>query len=470
MPATLAGARERILAAVSDAPTGELGAPGISSIGGWLDSWEDAPELRFPASVVVYDKMRRDSQVDGILRAITLPIRSTQWRLVGDDVRPEVMAFVRAELGLSDEDTGRRRRRRQGIVFDDYLRHALLMLPFGFMPHEQVYDVGPPSPGQDTTALPRLVAHLAKLAPRMPRSLSGIDVDRDGGLRSIRQHIPRRDGLPGWEEVVIPRDRLVMHVNDREGGDWSGRSILRSSYGDWLIKSRLRKLAAQIVERNGMGFPVVTGPDETKALELARRARGGAEAGMGLPPEYSFALVGVDGTTVDPLPLIKYHDEAMGRAALAMFLNLGHDNGARSLGDTFLDFFVAADNIVADDIGTTTTEYVIRDLVELNFGADEAYPDLVPDPINAEGTPTAEALATLADKGLLGPIDPDLVDDIRRRYNLPRTAGDDVGLPTELDPTGEQVDPNATLDVTDPAALAARALAVADRLATLAAR
>lgn len=471
MPATAEGARvAAIYAAAGDAPTTELGAPGVSTVGGWLDTWEDAPELRFPASAVVYDKMRRDAQIDSVLRAITLPIRRTNWRLTGDDVRPEVMDFVRSELGLDPEQEGaRRRRRREGIVFADFLRHALLYLVFGFMPNEQVYEVGPPSPGQDPAGLPRLVAHVRKLAPRMPRSVSNIDVARDGGLDAIRQHIPRRDGAPGWEEVTIPNERLVMFCNDREGGDWTGRSVLRSSYGSWLIKLRLLKLSAQIVERNGMGLPVINvgpGGDEAKALDIAKRARAGAEAGLALPEGYTLRLVGVEGATVDPLPLIQYHDEAMGRAALAMFLNLGHDNGARSLGDTFVDFFVMADNAVAEDIATTTTEHVIRDLVELNFGADEAYPDLTPDPINAEGTPTAEALAALADKGLLGPMDPDLVDDVRRRYGLPRTAGD-VPLPPELDPAGPG-DPAAPLDVTDPVALAARAMAVAERLAALA--
>lgn len=453
---------------VRDAPTTELGTPGVATVGGFLDTWEDTPELTFPASAKVYDAMRRDAQLDSIMRAITLPIRRAGRRLSGDDVRPEVMALVRDELGLDEDGNGRRRRRRQGVVFAEVVRHALLMLPFGFLPMEQVYEVGPPAPG---TSIGRdgLVAHLRKLGPRMPRSLTAIDVARDGGLDGIRQLVPRAGNVPGWEEVRIPVERLVYFVNDREGGDWTGRSLFRSAYGHWLIKQRLMRLGPVIVERNGMGVPVVYYPPDgskTEAQAIATRFRAGESAGAALPDGYRLELVGVSGSTKDELPLVKYHDEAMGRSALAMFLNLGHDNGARALGDTFVDYFVMANDTIAEEVATTITEYVIRDLVELNFGPDEAYPELVFDAINAESTPTADALKALADAGLLGPIDEDLYGEVRRRYGLPKLA-ELPGAGNVIDvPVGGNVLPMPTAA----AELAQRAAAVAERAAELAAR
>lgn len=452
-----------------DAPTNELGAPGISTVGGFLDTWEDTPELAFPGSVKVYDAMRRDAQLDGIMRAITLPIRRTGRRLVGADVRPEVMALIRDELGVDEDGRGYRRRRRQGVVLAEVIRHALLMLPFGFMPMEQVYEVGPPSPGTPV-GRPGLVAHLRKLGPRMPRSLTAIDVARDGGLQGIRQLVPRQ-GAPGWDEVTIPVDRLAYFVNDREGGDWTGRSLFRSAYGHWLIKQRLMRLGPVIVERNGMGVPVVYYPSDgnkAEALAIATKFRAGEQAGAALPDGYRLELVGVDGSTKDELPLLKYHDEAMGRSALAMFLNLGHDNGARALGDTFVDYFVLANDTIAEEVAAVLTEHVIRDLVELNYGPDEAYPELVFDPISAESTPTADALKALADAGLLGPIDEELYGEVRRRYGLPALAA--LPGPTDVTevPGGGNVLP---LPIPAGAAeLAQRAAAVAQRAAELAAR
>lgn len=410
-------------------PTNELGAPGIASWAGWLDTWEETAELRFPLAFRVFDKMRTDAQVDAVLRARDLPIRSLDYRLDPAGVDARVMRFVNGELGLDldPQSAARRRRRRQGVVWADVKRHALLAGPFGVMPLEQVYNVDAPGPGQDDLGLPRMVAHVRKLAPRMPRTLTGIDVAPDGGLESIRQFVPRSPSdtrVAG--EVTIPADRLVMFVNDMEGGDWTGRSILRSSYGHWLIKQVLMKLGPMMVERNGMGVPVVTFEDDAQRAEAVRIAKGfraGEEAGAALPTGMSISLVGVDGTLRDELPLLRYHDESIGRSALAMFLNLGHDNGARSLGDTFVDYFLLSEQATADHIADVVTEYVIRDLVELNYGPDEPYPVLRAGELAADQAPTAEALKSLADSGLLD-ADEDVKAEVRRRFRLPKVDPD----------------------------------------------
>lgn len=455
-------------------PAGELGAPGVSSAGGYLDTHEDAPELRFPRSIEVYDRMRRDAQVDSILRALTLPIRGATYRLEGGgEVRPEVLRFVESELGLDVHGTPRARRRRQGIVWAEVLRHALLKLPYGFMPLEQVYEVGPPNPRQEDIGIPGLVAHLRKLAPRMPRTVVELVVARDGGLVAVVQYVPSERG-PMWQEVRIPVERLAFFCNDREGGDWAGRSVLRSSYGHWLIKRELIKLGPIIVERNGMGVPVVgypAGESKREALAIATGFRAGEEAGAALPEGWTLTLAAVQGSTKDELPLIKYHDEAMGRALLAMFLNLGHDRGALALGEVMLDAFVTSQNAVAGDVCTEFTEYAIRDLVALNFGEDEPYPSLVIDPITAESTPTAEALKALAEAGLLGPVDPELVQAVRRRYGMPQApASDEPVLPDgtpDIVPPGLDL-PDDDLDVSEPLRIAARAAAVAERMVALA--
>ena len=336
---------------VSDAPTRELGTPGgiaptmAGLVGGaesyYVEGLEVNVDLRFPASAVVYDRMRKeDGQVASVARAITLPIVNANRRLVGG--REEVRKFVERELGLDatedEEVTGRRRRRREGIVLREHYREALLALWFGFMPFEQVYEVGPAAPGLEDPEQPgRLYAHLRKLAPRMPRTLSEVNVARDGGLAGVTQLVPmagRAAGYPSSGEVFIPVDRLVMYVNDKEGADWTGNSLLRAAYKHWLIKDALIRLGAQIVERNGMGIPFVTyteDKDRGHALALAKAIRAGAEAGGTLRPGMTVTIAGVSGSTADELPRVKYHDESIGRSLLAMFLNLGHDNGDRSV-------------------------------------------------------------------------------------------------------------------------------------------
>jgi hypothetical protein len=415
---------------VADAPRAELGTPGgimpaFTSTGQpgayVIDGLDSNIDLRFPSSATVYDRMRReDGQVISVLRAITHPITATRWSLVGDDVRPEVLAFVQSELGLTAGDKGRARRRREGIVWRDHLREVLLMLPFGFMPFEPLYTVGPASPGlEDPTQPGKLYAHLAKLAPRSPRTIREVRVGRDGGLAGLVQEPMLGDVNP--HGVFIPVDRLLMYVNEKEGADWTGTSVLRGAYKHWLIKDSLIRLGAQVVERNGMGIPIVSyknPSDHARALQLASAVRAGAEAGGAMGDGMKLDIVGVAGSTADGLPWVKYHDEAIGRSLLAMFLNLGHDNGARALGATFVDYFLLFIEGIIANIEETATEHIVRDLVEHNFGSNEPYPQLVADKLSSESTPTAESLKALADSGLITPDAP-LEADLRRRYALP---------------------------------------------------
>lgn len=431
--------------------TRELGAPGVTAPGGFLDTFEETPELRWPQSTLVYDRMRKtDGQTGAVLRAIGLPIRRTRWRIAGADVDPRVAAFVEAELGLQLDEQGRRRRRREGISFSEHLRHALISLPVGHMPFEQVYAIGDPPPG--IAGLPPVVAHLRKLAPRMPRTISGFVLASDGGLDAVRQLT--LDDRGRLIEVTIPIERLAIYVNEREGSDWAGTSILRVAYKHWLLKDMFLRLAGIAGERNSLGLPVVThGPNvsERQALAVASAARSGEKAGVAVPQGMTFALEGVRGSTFNLLEWVKYHDESIGRSALAMFLNLGHDNGARALGDTFVDFFALSEGAVIDELEEVLAEHIIRDLVVLNFGPDEPYPMAVADPIDGRGPLTAEAIATLVDSGVILPDDP-LEDEIRRSGGLPpaaRSSGGPGAPPVEVMPPGPQPMP----PVRDPGAL-----------------
>jgi hypothetical protein len=365
------------------------------------------PDLHFPASIGVYDEMRTtDGQVGSLLSAINLPILAARWTLQGANVRPEIMNFVKAELGLEVPDEALERRRGNGIVWLDHLETALLALPFGFMPFEQVYEAGPPAAGQESLGVPTLL-HLRKLGPRLPRTISQIHVGRDGGLAGISQ--PPLDPK-AKDDIFIPVERLVYYCHKREGADWSGRSILRTVYKNWMIGDKILRLSGQIIERNGMGIPVVyydqskVSKEEADALGAGLRA--GANASASLPDGGAkVELLGVTGQTVDPLPHMKYHDEKIAESALAMFKTLGHDSGARSLGDTFVDIFTQAVQSIANYFARVATEHIIRDLVEINFGPEEPYPTLTPGDLSANRAITTTALKELVDAGIIRPDD-----------------------------------------------------------------
>lgn len=390
---------------------------------GWdnlLDEDEQNPELRWPQSVRVYDRMRsEDAQVGSVLRAVTMPIMSTQWAIDPNGADDEVVDLVSQDLGLPIR--GRRAtalpRLRGRFSWMEHLRHALLSLVFGHAFFEQVYRID--DAGR---------AHLRKLAYRPPQTISAIEVAADGGLVAISQH-----GWAASKEVRIPVDRLVAYVSEREGGRWQGRSLLRQAYKDWLLKDRALRVQSMTLERNGLGIPTYTGapipdgatPAERDAwvesqiesgLKLATELRAGQSAGASIPHGAKLAMQGVDGDLPNSDAPIRYYDEQIARAVLAHFLNLGTETGSWALGSTFADFFTQTLNAVAQSVADTAQQHVIEDLVDLNWGESVPAPRLMFDRIGS--TITADAIKALIDCGAIWP-DKTLEEHLRDSFNLP---------------------------------------------------
>ncbi len=399
---------------------------GYQVTGAQLGQWwqtptddEETPELRWPLSVQVYDRMRRqDAQVMSVLRAVTLPIRRTTWRIDPANASDAVTEFVADNLGLPV--VGRPikvlDRTADRFSWGEHLRHALLMLPNGHSFFEQNYRI---ENGE---------ARLHKLLWLPPRTLDRIDVGPDGGLVGLHQY----DMKP---KTLIEVARLVAYTNDREGGNWLGSSLLRPAYKFWLLKDRALRTQAQSIDRNGMGLPVYTAspqPDSVIGEERTRRQqaeiaagsalaqayRGGDNAGAAIPNGAKIELVAVSGTLPDAEPVIRYYDEQIARAVLAHFLNLGTQTGSWALGSTFADFFTLSLQTVANDIADVTNQHVVEDLVDHNFGPSEPAPRVTFDEIGSRHAATAEAIKALVSCGAIT-LDDALDQHLRTTYGLP---------------------------------------------------
>ena len=402
---------------MSDVPPAPVTELGRASQGAGVSWWahdyeEEVPELRWPTSVEVFDKMRRgDAQIASVLRAVKLPIIRTPWRLDPNGARDEVVDQIAEDLSLPIVGTDEPRqvpmaaRRRDRFSFKRHLELALLELPFGHMFFEQVVRID--DQGR---------ARLRKLAPRMPRSLTAVNVAGDGGLESIEQSA----GLAG--SVKIPVTRLVAYVHQQEGGNWFGTSLLRPAYKHWILKDRLLRIQAMTLDRNGVGVPTYTAAPGEKDLaagqEIAKGLRAGDNAGSALPNGAKLELMGVTGTLPDADPAIRYHDEQIARAVLAHFLNLGTQTGSWALGSTFADFFVLSLQALADELAAIATMHIVEDLVDWNWGIDEGAPAVVFDEIGSQNQATAQALKLLVEAGILFP-DRTVEEAIRQMYGLP---------------------------------------------------
>jgi len=427
------------------APTTEIGyavdtsTTSLVVAGGGLPSWqtlaedthEYVDELSWPRSVYTYQRMRNDAQIDGLMRGFTWPIRNYDWAIDPRDCPPDAAQRLADDLGLpllgeeiTSEATSARHSRASA---DEHLRMALLALVFGHMYFEQVGEI-------DADGWWRLT----KLAPRMPSSIDQILVARDGGLVGIRQL---------GSDVVIPVNRLVGYVWDREGGNWYGRSILRAAYAPWLIKDRLYRIDTVKHERTGMGVPIITLPEGASeaqrqaALQMAEQFRGGDLAGGALPFGHQLSLVGVQGSTSDVLGSIRYYDELIARMLMMMFTQLGTtETGSRALGQSFMDFFSLALSAVAEWYAGVVDAFIIADWVEWNLGEDAPTPQLVfaqaPERVLAPPD-----LVGLINAGAVV-VDEELREWIAHRYDMPAPPPD-APLPSLGGPTNPTTSPTS---------------------------
>ena len=392
------------------------------------DQDEDVPELRWPMSIRTYSRMRSDTQLSALLLAVNLPIQRRRWIIDPNNARDEVVFDVASSLGLPIKGSDDPPPRSFGFNHNDHLRHSLLALVYGFMFFEQVGFANP---------VHELRWTLQKLAPRMPQSISYVDVAPNGDLLGIRQW-PRMGepmgGLPISEQVLAP------YIWQREGANWLGRSMLRECYKNWVIKDRMIRVDAIKNERFGIGIPQATAPQGAsreviqRYAAMAQASRADATSGVGLPNGASIGVEGIRGTLPDTLATIHYHDEAMARRFLAMFVELGTtQTGSRALGEAFVDFFTMSIEAISTWHASTTNQYVISDMVDWNYGPEETVPLLTWDE-DPESRMDAADLVQLIDAGVIV-VDAELRSWITDRWGLP-DPGPGTPDPGTPDPPG----------------------------------
>lgn len=404
----------------------------------YLADDDPTPELRWPHSIEVYDRMRKqDAQVRSVLRAVTLPVQQARWRLHPGDAPDDVVQFVATNLGLpvvgQSDAPPPVPRERDRFSWNQHVQWALLSTAYGHMFFEQVYRL---DGGR---------AYLRKLAPRWPQTIQEIKTADDGGLNAIVQRPLIKPGRVNVDPIEIGVERLVAYVYEREGGRWTGSSLLRPAYKHWLLKDNGLRTWAQTVERNGMGVPHYTAAEDETSLAagttLARSYRAGAAAGGAGPNGSRMELLGVQGQLPNIGDFVRYQDTMIAASVLAQFMNLGQAQGTGSyaLGASFIDFFIMSLQSLAQMIADTATQHVVEDLVDTNFGEAVPAPHVTFDPIGQNPAAVVGALQQLIAAGAIFP-DPALDAFVRTLVGLPPKAP----LPNAVTPAGAAEPPPGT--------------------------
>lgn len=198
-------------------------------------------------------KMRKDPMIALGLWTIKAPLCVSDFTIECED--PTVKAFVSSELKS---------------VWSKLIRTSLLMLDFGWSPHEKVFEVAdrlikvhPPIENTDGEELKRPKAKdvllknmicLKSIKDICPGTLNPLYDGPTDEFIGIQQHQPH------GEKVTIPKDRLYMPVFQEEWGDKTGRALLDSAYRPWYHSYVVEQLWARYMERRTIPPLIGTAP------------------------------------------------------------------------------------------------------------------------------------------------------------------------------------------------------------------
>lgn len=386
--------------------------------------------MRWPQTIDVFSRMRTDSKIDGLMKAVTYPILRGTFQLDKNGANEEAVKLLSEDLGLEIEgeesENIRARLPQDGEhPFDhfEFLEQSLENgLTYGHMYWEIVGEI------KDEKF------RLKKLAPRDPDTIKKFGINsKTGQLRYIEQQLPT--GL-----VRIPSNRLLPFVWNKKAGLWTGRSALRTLYREWLLKDALLRIDATNHGRAG-GVPVVeahkgaTDKEIQELSKLAQSFRVGEEAGAALPHGANLRTMGAVSIGANPtLQSIRYLDQMMSEAFLAMFMDLASNtHGSRALGESLIDWFQIAQEMVADWYAKTLNKLLIPQWMMWNYGDSIEFLPMISYTIGDDPEITVEAYNVLTESGSIK-VDKGIRDFWRERFKLPDEEDSE-----EVPPTGPGV-------------------------------
>jgi hypothetical protein len=391
-----------------------FGRVGTYNFGGYFQE-ELLPELKGRAAALVYDDMRRsDYQVAAILNQINNKIKAAKFFHEPDDPEDEEQMNIARFLDyclFEDLDRG----------WFDTLNEFLSFLPYGYAAFEPQWKEG------ECDEFGRYW-NFRTLGWRSPKTIWRWHII-DNKLWSLQQISYGDDSIM----AEIPGSDLMILTNMKEGNNYEGISILRSSYGPWLRKMVYHQINAVGIERTALGMITVTVPKDMAGTQQNENLRQslinyslGNSAWVETPEgwtieikenKYNFQAV-QDG--------IKQEDAAIAKSVQAEFIMLGETGvGARALAQPKIENFDTSLKYVVQSICDCWNNWAVPKLIEANFGKKDFKVKLKYSGIDIKASKEiADAFAELV---TCKAIDPDTAfkKHVRKIYELPPIDEDD---------------------------------------------
>jgi hypothetical protein len=402
----------------------------------------------------VYDRMRKsDPKVAGLRAALDLPLIKAAWHVdpaVDEQSVDEEPKRAPNPLEPDQPKTNRSKASPKAIevaqfVEDALNKHmerpfkawlkneALLYCDYGHAPFEVIWRMDPDNKWR-----------FERFAYRPPATIKDIYIGR-GKITGVEQY--DEDGNLNY----IPGEKLLWFVNDLEGDDWRGTSILRPVHKPWFNKEKMEILSLILMEKSG-GLPVFNVPadakdeDISKAEEIGEDYRVNEKMHILVPFGWEFDLKNPPASLSDALQLANYWDQQASVAVLASVLDLGRtQTGSRALGRTMNDLMLDSLGARAQEIEAVLNakEGPVWQMVSYNFGNVE---DLMPtvrcgslQRVDLVGI--GQALVTLSQAGMN--FGAETFEYIREMADLPQLPDDEQMRPPPPPPIMVAPEPGA---------------------------
>jgi len=391
----------------------ERGSSGTEIFSGYYDE-EYLETLKGTDRADCFDKMRRsDAQVKMLLMSVKNPIRTASREIhpASDDTEHQKHAELCKQVLFKD------------IKFNKFLNEALTMIDFGHAVFEKVHkaNIDKPIIDDDGNLVLSSYIGLRKLGWRSPKTIETWNFNSDREFMGITQ---QADGDLNIY-VDIPKEHLITMAIDQEGDDLEGISMLRPCFGNYFRKNNYLKLNAINIEKS-MPLPTAEVPAGQENSDQFSLLKDALEKFTTHQKNYLIYPAGwnvqlSNGTNYSPDGIensIEAEDKRMAKAFLANFLELGMSGGgAYALSNDLSDFFLSGIVFIANIIKEELDE-LVRDLVIINFGEQERYPEFKFSGISDKaGEEFAKILDLLVRNKIIIPDDA-LEDHVRSRIKI----------------------------------------------------
>ena len=362
----------------------EIGGTGLNIQSGQFLQEEYRPELKGTMGVRTYSEMSNTAICGVILFVIEQMIAQVKWETkpFSDDPQDEEPKdFI--EENLHD----------MSFSLADTFSEICTMFPYGWAYMELVYKMrrGYQAAGAAlaTSKYDDGKIGWRKWALRGQNTLSGWDIDDNGGIRGMIQEFVQPIGPNGQRKVTIPIQKALLFRTKIIQNNPEGQSIYRKAYRNWWYAKRLEESEAISHERDGSGLPVLKAPDgfdwdpENKVAAASLRVgeklvtsiRRGEREGVLLPFGWDLQLLSSSSRrSADLGATIVRHETRICQSVLADFIMLGQGKtGSWALSSDKTDMFVLALAGYLKQIKEVINRHAIPRLLELN-GYDATRP------------------------------------------------------------------------------------------------